>query len=39
MMDSVNRLIENIDFWQKPIYDEYFNQSFEEYYKQINGAV
>lgn len=38
MMDSVNRLIENIDFWQKSIYDEYFNQSFEEYYKQINGA-
>lgn len=32
MLESVNRLIENIDYWQNSRFDEYFNNSFDEYY-------
>ena len=29
MMDSVNRLIENIDYWENPTFDNYFNNNGE----------
>lgn len=32
MLKSVNDLIENIDYWQHSRFDEYFNDSFNEYY-------
>ena len=27
MMESVNGLIENIDYWENPIFDNYFNNN------------
>ena len=27
MMESVNSLIENIDYWENPIFDNYFNNN------------
>lgn len=27
MMESVNDLIENIDYWENPIFDNYFNNN------------
>ena len=27
MMESVNDLIENIDYWENPIFDDYFNNN------------
>ena len=32
MLESVNNLIENIDYWQHPRFDEHFNDAFNEYY-------
>jgi hypothetical protein len=31
MMKSVNKLIENIDYWENPIFDNYFNNNNENY--------
>ena len=33
MTESVNSLIDNIDYWQNQHFDDYFNNSFVEYYK------